>query len=99
MSAERKAAGQAHARVLARHKPGPGPPGNLGLPPDRLWAVSALISDAAAAAWIDPGRVSFTKAVRIVRRAVGPAFPPRQADGVLARAMAEITRKPNLNPI
>ena len=40
------------------------------------WAVSALISDAAAAAWIDPGRVSFTKAVRIVRRAVGPAFPP-----------------------
>ena len=40
------------------------------------WAVSALICDAAAAAWIDPGRVSFTKAVRIVRRAVGPAFPP-----------------------
>ena len=43
------------------------------------WAVSALICDAAAAAWIDPGRVSFTKAVRIVRRAVGPAFPPRRA--------------------
>jgi hypothetical protein len=40
------------------------------------WAISALICDAAAAAWIDPGRVSFTKAVRIVRRAVGPAFPP-----------------------
>ena len=40
------------------------------------WAVSALISDAAAAAWTDPGRVSFTKAVRVVRRAVGPAFPP-----------------------
>lgn len=40
------------------------------------WAVSALICDAAAAAWIDPGRVSFTKAVRVVRRAVGPAFPP-----------------------
>jgi hypothetical protein len=40
------------------------------------WAISALISDAAAAAWIDPGRISFTKAVRIVRRAVGPAFPP-----------------------
>ena len=40
------------------------------------WAISALISDAAAAAWIDPGRVSFTRAVRIVRRAVGPAFPP-----------------------
>ena len=40
------------------------------------WTVSALISDAAAAAWIDPDRVSFTKAVRIVRRAIGPAFPP-----------------------
>ena len=40
------------------------------------WAVSALISDAAAAAWTGPGRVSFTKAVRIVRRAAGPAFPP-----------------------
>jgi hypothetical protein len=40
------------------------------------WAVSALICDAAAAAWIDPGRVSFTRAVRIIRRAVGPAFPP-----------------------
>jgi len=40
------------------------------------WAISALISDAAAAAWTDPGRVSFTRAVRIVRRAVGPAFPP-----------------------
>ena len=40
------------------------------------WAISALISDAAAAAWIDPGRVSFTRAVRIIRRAAGPAFPP-----------------------
>jgi hypothetical protein len=40
------------------------------------WAISALICDAAAAAWIDPGRVSFTKAVRIIRRAIGPAFPP-----------------------
>ena len=40
------------------------------------WAISALICDAAAAAWIDPGRVSFARAVRIVRRAVGPAFPP-----------------------
>jgi hypothetical protein len=40
------------------------------------WAVSALVSDAAAAAWTDPGRVSFTRAVRIARRAVGPAFPP-----------------------
>lgn len=40
------------------------------------WAISALICDAATAAWIDPDRVSFTRAVRIVRRAIGPAFPP-----------------------
>jgi Insertion element 4 transposase N-terminal len=40
------------------------------------WAISALICDAATAAWTDPGRVSFTRAVRIIRRAVGPAFPP-----------------------
>jgi hypothetical protein len=40
------------------------------------WAISALICDAAAAAWIGPDRVSFTRTVRIVRRAVGPAFPP-----------------------
>ena len=40
------------------------------------WAVAALIADAASAAWIDPGRVSFTKAVRVIRRAAGPAFPP-----------------------
>jgi transposase IS4-like protein len=40
------------------------------------WAISALICDAATAAWIDPDRVSFTKAVRVIRRAVGPAFPP-----------------------
>jgi transposase IS4-like protein len=62
------------------------------------WAISALISDAAAAAWIDPGRVSFTKAVRIVRRAVGPAFLPQQAEVLRTRAMAEMTRKRNLNP-
>ena len=40
------------------------------------WAVNSLICDAATAAWIDPDRVSFTKTVRVVRRAVGPAFPP-----------------------
>jgi hypothetical protein len=40
------------------------------------WAVNSLICDAAAEAWTDPGRVSFTKAVRTVRRAVGPAIPP-----------------------
>jgi hypothetical protein len=40
------------------------------------WAVNSLVCDAATAAWTDPGRVSFTKAVRIVRRAIGPAFPP-----------------------
>jgi hypothetical protein len=40
------------------------------------WAISALISDAAAAAWTGPGRVSFTKAVRIVRRAGRPGLSP-----------------------
>jgi hypothetical protein len=40
------------------------------------WAVNSLICDAAAEAWADPGRVSFTKAVRVVRRAIGPAIPP-----------------------
>ena len=40
------------------------------------WAISALVSDAAAAAWTGPDQVSFTRAVRVVRRAVGPAFPP-----------------------
>lgn len=63
------------------------------------WAVSSLICDAATAAWIDPGRVSFTKAVRVVRRAVGPAFPPQQAEALLAGVMAEIPRKRNLNAV
>ena len=42
------------------------------------WAIAALIADAASAAWTDPGRVSFTKAVRVIRRAAGPAFPPSE---------------------
>ena len=42
------------------------------------WAVAALIADAASAAWTDPGRVSFTRAVRVIRRAAGPAFPPSE---------------------
>src|SRR5215471_14250338 len=40
------------------------------------YAISALICTAATAAGIDPGRVKFKRTVRIVRRAVGPAFPP-----------------------
>src|SRR6266480_1488463 len=40
-------------------------------------AISALICQAATEADIDPDRVKFTRTVRIVRRAVGPAdFPP-----------------------
>ena len=40
-------------------------------------AISALICRAATEADIDPDRVKFTRTVRIVRRAVGPAaFPP-----------------------
>ncbi len=42
-------------------------------------AISALICRAATEADIDPGRVKFTRTVRIVRRAIGPAdFPPEQ---------------------
>ena len=40
-------------------------------------AISALICQAATEADIDPDRVKFTRTVRIIRRAVGPAaFPP-----------------------
>jgi hypothetical protein len=40
-------------------------------------AISALICQAATEAAIDPDRVKFTRTVRIIRRAVGPAaFPP-----------------------
>jgi hypothetical protein len=40
------------------------------------YAISALICTAATNAGIDPDRVKFTRTLRIVRRAVGPAFPP-----------------------
>jgi Insertion element 4 transposase N-terminal/Transposase DDE domain len=40
-------------------------------------ALSALICQAATEADIDPDRVKFTRTVRIIRRAIGPAdFPP-----------------------
>ena len=62
------------------------------------YAISALICTAATAAGIDPDRVKFKRTVRIIRRAVGPAFPPDRAAALLARVMADITRKKNLNP-
>jgi hypothetical protein len=40
------------------------------------YAVSALICTAATAAGIDPDRVKFKRAVRIIRRADSPVFPP-----------------------
>jgi hypothetical protein len=40
------------------------------------YAISALICAAATAAGIDPDRVKFKRTLRIVRRAIGPAFPP-----------------------
>ena len=40
------------------------------------YAISALICDAATAAGIDPDRVKFKRTLRIIRRAIGPAFPP-----------------------
>ena len=39
-------------------------------------AISSLICQAATEADIDPDRVSFTRTVRIIRWAIGPAFPP-----------------------
>lgn len=40
------------------------------------YAISALICAAATSAGIDPDRVKFRRTLRIVRRAVGPAFSP-----------------------
>ena len=60
------------------------------------YAISALICTAATSAGIDPDRVKFKRSLRIIRRAVGPAFPPDQA--LLAQIMAGITAKKNLNP-
>jgi hypothetical protein len=40
------------------------------------YAISALTCAAATAAGIDPDRVKFKRTVRLIRRAVGPAFPP-----------------------
>jgi hypothetical protein len=40
------------------------------------YAISTLICDAATAAGIDPDRVKFTRTVRVIRRAAGPAFSP-----------------------
>jgi hypothetical protein len=40
------------------------------------YAISALTCTAATAAGIDPDRVKFKRTVRVIRRAVGPAFPP-----------------------
>jgi hypothetical protein len=39
------------------------------------YAISALTCAAATAAGIDPDRVKFTRTLRIIRRAVGPASP------------------------
>ncbi len=64
------------------------------------YALSALICRAATEAGIDPDRVTFKHTVRIVRRqAADPAaFPPEQRERILARVMADITRKKHLNP-
>jgi hypothetical protein len=49
-------------------------------------AISALICNAATAAGIDPDRVKFKRTLRIVRRAVGPAFPPEHSRRLLVSA-------------
>ena len=40
------------------------------------YALSALICAAATSAGIDPDRVKFKRTLRVIRRAIGPAFPP-----------------------
>jgi hypothetical protein len=60
------------------------------------YALSALICTAATAAGIDPDRVKFTRTLRIIRRAAGPAFSPDRAAALLARVKASITRRKNL---
>jgi len=62
------------------------------------YAISALTCAAATAAGIGPDRVKFKRTVRIIRRAIGPAFPPDQAAALLAQISADITRTRNLNP-
>jgi hypothetical protein len=58
-------------------------------------ALSALITQAAEAANLDPDRVSFTRALRIARRtATGTAgFPPERWHDVLPDVLAGITAK------
>jgi hypothetical protein len=61
------------------------------------YAISALTCAAATAAGIDPDRVKFKRTVRVIRRAVGPVSPPDRAHAILARVMAGITTRKNLN--
>ena len=44
------------------------------------------------AAGIDPDRVKFTRTLRIIRRAVSPAFPPDHTAALRAQITADITR-------
>ncbi len=62
------------------------------------YAISALICAAAANAGIDPDRVKFKRAVRLIRRRVAdPAFSPDRQQRALARVMADITGSKHLN--
>ena len=62
------------------------------------YALSALTCAAATAAGTGPDRVKFTRTLRIVRRAVGPALPPDHAAALRNQIAADITRAKNLNP-
>jgi len=77
--------------------PGHGRAGDLGYLLTH-YAISALICAAATAAGIDPDRVKFKRTMRIIRRAIGPAFPPDRATVLLAQITGDIARKKNLNP-
>lgn len=61
------------------------------------YAISVLIARAAEAADLDPDRISYSRALRIIRRtATGTAaFPPQRWTDVLPDVLAQITAKIN----
>ncbi|WP_300613249.1 hypothetical protein [Trebonia sp.] len=62
-------------------------------------AISALICQAATEADVAPDWVSFTRTVRIIRRAIGPAAsPPEREEHLRAAVKADTSRKQDINP-
>jgi hypothetical protein len=61
------------------------------------YALAVLVTRAGEAADIDPDRISFTRALRLVRRtATGTAdIPPQDWNDALPTILADLARKPN----